>query len=59
MAKLTTLHLGPEEDTSSHFAIAAGGVGRDRLQYAFLVLLAVNVFLVAGGASFALLYFSR
>ena len=34
-------------------------VRREPFRYAFLALLALNVFLVAGGASFALLYFSR
>ncbi|HLH03042.1 MAG TPA: hypothetical protein VKX25_09750 [Bryobacteraceae bacterium] len=34
-------------------------VRTEPFRYAFLALLALNVFLIAGGASFALLYFSR
>ena len=32
---------------------------RDPFRYAFLALLAFNVFLLSGGVSFALLYFSH
>jgi hypothetical protein len=39
--------------------LAAAPVRKDSFRYAFLALLALNVFLVAGGASFAVLYFSR
>jgi hypothetical protein len=56
---LQTLHLfdGAEPNEPPHAAMAEGH--QDVFRYAFLALLAVNVFLIAGGVSFAFLYFSH
>lgn len=62
MSKLTTLRLDSEpsaHDSVFDAARAAEGSAGSQLRYAFLALLAANIFVISGALCFALLYFLR
>lgn len=57
MASLTTLSLESISSTRENSFDSAVSAQNGLLRYAFLGLLAVNIFFVTGAACFALLYF--